>query len=286
MKWAIINGEMIERDSAKMDIEDRSCQFGDGVYEVIRVYNGKMFTIKEHLERLFRSTNSLEISLHYSEEQLTGMLEELIRKNGLKLGIIYLQVSRGVAPRNHAFPAGTVTPSFVAYTKVLDRPVKNFETGVKTLLTEDIRWLRCDIKSLNLLGNVLAKQKAAKNGCYEAILHRGQNVTEGSSSNIFIVKNGTVITHESNNFILKGITKDVILKACEANHIPVEERTFSLEDLLNADEAFLSSTTSEVTPIIEIDGAALSGGRPGAITKKLQALFKTEIQKQCGGLLS
>jgi D-alanine transaminase len=286
MNWAILNGEIIEREQAKVDIEDRGYQFGDGVYEVIRVYNGKMFTAKEHLDRLFRSTKGIEINHDYTQEQLTAMLEELIRKNQLSQGIIYLQVSRGVSPRNHAFPKGKVPPSLAAYTKELSRPLENFNKGVRTILTEDIRWLRCDIKSLNLLGNVLAKQKAAQDGCYEAVMHRGNDVTEGSSSNIFIVKNGIVITHESDNLILKGITKEVILTICKANQIPVEERTFTIEELKNADEVFLSSTTSEVTPVIEMDGAIAGGGTPGPITRKLQDLFTVEIQKQCGALSS
>jgi D-alanine transaminase len=137
---------------------------------------------------------------------------------------------------------------------------------------------------LNLLGNLLAKQKASEQGCYEAIQHRGQDVTEGSSSNIFIVKNSTVITHESDNLILKGITKDVILEICEKNNIPVQERTFSLAELDAAEEVFLSSTTAEVMPVIEINGKKIKAGTPGPVTQKLQTLFEKEIEKQCGAL--
>ncbi len=283
MKYAILNGKIVNRTEAKVDIEDRGYQFGDGVYEVIRVYNGKMFTAKEHMERFAKSSDSIGIKLPYNREQLTKMLEDLIEKNSLKLGIVYMQITRGVAPRNHAFPSA-VAPCLTAYTKELPIPVNLLQTGVKTILTEDIRWLRCDIKSLNLLGNILAKQKAAEEGCYEAIQHRGQEVTEGSSSNIFIVKDGVVITHESNNLILKGITKDVILRACAGHHIRVEERTFTLNELSQADEVFLSSTTSEVTPIVAIDGKTVGDGQPGPVTRKLQALFKQEIEAQCGVL--
>ncbi|WP_066386136.1 D-amino-acid transaminase [Neobacillus mesonae] len=282
MKYAIVNDHIINREEAKVDIEDRGYQFGDGVYEVIRVYNGKMFTVKEHMERFVRSAESIGIKIPYASENITKMLEDLIEKDNLKLGIVYMQITRGAAPRNHAFPADDVVPVITAYTKEMPIPEANLQSGVKTILTEDIRWLRCDIKSLNLLGNILAKQKAAEQGCYEAIQHRGQDVTEGSSSNVYIVKNGTVITHESNNLILKGITKDVILKACAENEIPVEERTFSLEELAQADEVFLSSTTSEVTPIVVIDEKKVGTGSPGPITKKLQALFKQEIENQCG----
>jgi D-alanine transaminase len=195
-----------------------------------------------------------------------------------------MQATRGVAPRVHAFPPENVRPSLVAYTKELDRHHKKLNKGVKALLVEDIRWLRCDIKSLNLLGNILAKQRAAENGCYEAIQSRGQEVTEGSSSNVFMVKNGVVITHASDQLILKGITKDVILNVCAKNGIPVEERTFTLEELKEADEVFLSSTTSEVMPVIGIDEYQVNTGAPGPITRKLQALFEAEIAHQCGSL--
>jgi D-alanine transaminase len=284
MAYAILNGNLVNRAEAKVDIEDRGYVFGDGVYEVIRVYNGKMFTMKEHLERFERSSTSIGIKLPYGAQQLTNMLEELIEKNNLQLGIVYMQITRGVAPRVHAFPDPDVTPSLTAFTKEMPRPLAGLENGVKTILTEDIRWLRCDIKSLNLLGNILAKQKASEQSCYEAIQHRGQDVTEGSSSNIFIVKKGTVITHQSDNLILKGITKDVILRLCTEKGIPVEERTTTLDELSQADEVFLSSTTSEVMPIVVVDGKEVGDGSPGAVTRKLQDLFVAEVEKQCGRL--
>ncbi|MFP7299454.1 D-amino-acid transaminase [Neobacillus niacini] len=285
MEFVFLNGEIIERSKAKVDVEDRGYQFGDGVYEVIRIYNGKMFTLDEHLRRFVKSAESIGISIPFTSVQLSEMLKELLIKNNLETGNIYMQVTRGIAPRNHVFPTGNVVPTLVAYTIKGVRPLESLKSGVKAILTEDIRWLRCDIKSLNLLGNLLAKQKASEAGCFEAIQHRGNDVTEGSSSNIFIVKNGTVITHESNNLILKGITKDVILDLCLANNIPVEERTFSLTELNDAEEVFLSSTTSEVMPIIEVNGKKMGRGVPGPITRKLQGLFEREIEKQCGLLV-
>ncbi|MGG5252573.1 D-amino-acid transaminase [Neobacillus sp. SM06] len=284
MNFAILDGKIIERSEAKVDIEDRGYQFGDGVYEVIRIYNGKMFTAKQHLDRFYRSAESIGIVIPYTKELLTGMLNELVAKNNLGLGIIYMQITRGAAPRNHAFPAQDVLPALSAYTKEVGRPAENLESGVRTILTEDIRWLRCDIKSLNLLGNILAKQKASEVGCFEAIQHRGENVTEGSSSNVFIAQNGVVVTHPSDNFILKGITKEVILTLCKENGIAVEERVFTIKDLYDADEVFLSSTTAEVMPIIEIEGKAVHNGAPGPITKKLQELFIEAIEKECGAI--
>jgi D-alanine transaminase len=284
MEFALFNGKIIDRSDAKVDVEDRGYQFGDGVYEVIRIYNGKMFTANEHLDRFVKSADSIGISLPFTTEQLTNLLEELIEKNNLQLGNIYMQITRGAAPRNHAFPTGSVTPTIIAYTNKVDRPVENLKSGVKTILTEDIRWLRCDIKSLNLLGNLLAKQKATEAGCFEAIQHRGHDVTEGSTSNIFIVKSGVVITHESNHLILKGITKDVILKICEENNIPYEERTFTIDELKGADEIFLSSTTAEVMPVIEMNGKVVQSGTPGVITRNLQNLFEQAIEGQCGEL--
>ncbi|WNS74651.1 D-amino-acid transaminase [Bacillus sp. DTU_2020_1000418_1_SI_GHA_SEK_038] len=284
MEYVIINGEFVNRTEAKIDIEDRGYQFGDGVYEVIRVYNGKMFTAKEHLERLIESGKKINMKISYSVEELKSMLTELMQRNQLTTGTIYLQVSRGIAPRNHAFPSNDVQQTFVANTRAVGRPVDNMETGVKTILLEDIRWLLCDIKSLNLLGNLMAKQKAAEAGCFEAIQHRGDTVTEGSSSNVSIIKDGKVITHPANNLILNGITRQKVLEVCRNNDIPVEERAFSLEELKQADEAFISGTTVEVTPIIEIAGEKVGNGAPGAVTKHIQELFNHAIEKECGSL--
>ena len=284
MEYVIINGEFVNRTEAKIDIEYRGYQFGDGVYEVIRVYNGKMFTANEHLERLIESGKKINMKISYSVEEIKSMLTELMQRNQLTTGTIYLQVSRGIAPRNHAFPSNDVQQTFIANTKAVGRPVENMKTGVKTILLEDIRWLLCDIKSLNLLGNLMAKQKAVEAGCFEAIQHRGDTVTEGSSSNVSIIKDGKVITHPANNLILNGITRQKVLEVCRSNDIPVEERAFSLEELKQADEAFISGTTVEVTPIIEIGGEKVGDGVPGTVTKHIQELFNQAIEKECGSL--
>ncbi|MFS0780507.1 D-amino-acid transaminase [Bacillus sp. 1P06AnD] len=281
-KSVIFKGKMMLEDQAHVDIEDRGYQFGDGVYEMIRVYNGKMFSAEEHLQRLVSSTEKIHIDLVYSINEMHDMLQELIVKNQLLLGTVYVQVTRGTAPRSHAFPGKNVSPVFTAYTKEVERPLATMGNGVKALTVEDIRWLMCDVKSLNLLGNVLAKQKAVEQGCYEAIQHRAQEVTEGSSSNIYIVQSGKIITHPANNLILNGIVRQVILCLAKKNGLIVEERPFSLSEIVDADEVFLTSTTSEITPIVEVDGRVIADGKPGKMTKQIQRLYLEEIIHQCG----
>lgn len=280
MEFVFLDGNMIERADAKVDIEDRGHQFGDGVYEVIRVYNGKMFTCEEHLKRFKESAEKISIQVPYSLEELKENLETLILQNKLSLGFVYMQLTRGSSPRNHAYP--NVNPSLIAYTREMAIPQESMQNGVKALLLEDIRWLRCDIKSLNLLGNVMAKQKAVEAGCFEAIQYRGDVITEGSASNIFIVKNGVLKTHPATNLILNGITRQKLRDICDVNEIAFEEIAFTVEDLWEADEVFLTSTTSEVMPIIEIDGKSVKNGSPGELTRSLQHLLKKEIEKQCG----
>jgi D-alanine transaminase len=281
LNYVILNGQILERNEAKVDIEDRGYQFGDGIYEVIRVYNGKFFTGDEHLTRLFESAEKIGMNLPYSFEELKNLLASLVQRNNVIDGIIYLQFSRGVAARQHHYPDKNVEPAFTAYTKEMERPKEKLEKGVHAKLVEDVRWLRCDIKSLNLLGNIMAKQEAAEADCFEAILHRGDTVTEGSSSNMFIVKDGTIKTHPATNLILNGITRRVILDICQEQNIPVKEEEFTIEELLSADEIFLASTTSEVMPIVKVRGAEFEVEEPGEVTKKLQAVFEEKIAQQC-----
>ncbi|GIN38829.1 D-amino-acid transaminase [Heyndrickxia oleronia] len=279
MEKIIFNGEIVEKSEVNIDIEDRGYQFGDGIYEVIRVYNGHLFTKDEHIQRLYESAEKISIRIPFFKKDLMQRLEELVETNQLDTGIIYLQITRGTYTRQHGFPSEEIIPTYVAYTREMPIPQVSMDNGVKGLLVEDIRWLRCDIKSLNLLGNTLAKQKAAEAGCYEAIQHRGEEITEGSSSNVFIVKNNCVITRPATNLILNGITRQVILKLCKENGIEYKEQIFTVNDLKQADEVFISSTTSEVMPIVQINELQINSGTPGKITKKLQNLFKREIEK-------
>ena len=277
----LLNNQLIEREQASIDIEDRGYQFGDGVYEVIRVYNGKLMYMAEHLKRLKRSTAAIHIVPTMSDEELAEKLIELVQVNNVQNGIVYMQVTRGVAPRNHAFPKSS-SSVLTAYTKPLERPMDMMNNGVSTHSIEDFRWLRCDIKSLNLLGNVLAKQEALEHGCQEAIFHRGDKITEGGSSNIFIVESNVLITHPADNLILNGIIRQKVIDLAIDLGLPIIERVFTFDELLNADEAFLTSTTQEVMPIIKVDDTLIANGQPGSWTKRLQEAFHLEIERICG----
>ncbi|MDR4887388.1 D-amino-acid transaminase [Fredinandcohnia sp. QZ13] len=268
MSYVLDNDQIVLREIVKIDFLDRAYVFGDGVYEVIGVYNGAPFKLEKHLARLQYSADQIELDIPYGLEELNKKLLELIEKNQLCTGFIYLQISRGVAPRTHHFPQIEVSPKLIAFTTETTRLPEDFYTnGVKTMLVEDIRWLRCNIKSLNLLPNVLAKETAIKNDCFEAILHRGETITEGSSSNVFVRKGNKLYTHPADNFILNGITRQTVLEICEKNAIEVIEKTFTKEFLLQADEAFLSVTFLGIIPIQKVDETTIEIGE---ITKKIQ----------------
>ncbi|GFZ75598.1 D-alanine aminotransferase [Compostibacillus humi] len=271
----LLNDSMIERTNI-VDIEDRGYQFGDGIYEVIGVYEGRTFLLDEHLQRLQRSASELRISLPYTLENLKAKLNELVKVNELNEGVIYLQVTRGTAERWHQFPENT-RPNLVAYTKEEEVMTELEESGAKAVLTEDIRWLRCDIKTLNLLPNVLAKQKAIENGAVEAIMHRGNIVTEGSASNVFIVKDGTVYTHPANNYILNGITRQKVLEICRKNKIAVHEETFTVDDLFQADEVFITATKLDIIPIIQVNERIIGNGKRGKVAETLLQDFRASI---------
>ncbi|WP_342577254.1 D-amino-acid transaminase [Psychrobacillus sp. FSL K6-2843] len=271
------NDQIVEEKEVKIGFEDRGYQFGDGIYEVIKIYNGDLFTAMEHIDRLYASADKIQLVMPYTKDKLHQLMHELIETNELQNGQIYLQVTRGNSPRIHNFPNPAVSSVLTAYTKETTRPLAQLESGVKACFVEDIRWLRCDIKSLNLLGNVLAKQEAVTKGCFEAILHRGETVTEGSSSNMYGIKDGILYTHPVSNLILNGITRKVILDCCEEIGLPIVEKAMTKEETLQMDEFIMSSTNAEVMPIISIDGNAIGDGKPGEFTRKLQKAFEQKI---------
>ena len=268
-----MDGQFTDQSGVTVSVDDRGYYFGDGVYEVIKVYDGELYTAEEHISRLFQSATKIKMTIPYTEAQLLEVSLQLVEKNAIVEGHIYMQVTRGVAPRVHHFPEPTVSPVVTAYAVNSSRPVAKIENGVPVKSVEDVRWLRCDIKSLNLLGNVLAKQEAHEAGCVEALLHRSGVVSEGSSSNMFGVKNGTIYTHPATNLILNGITRQVLLGLCKELGIPVEEKAFTLDEAFEMDEFFLTSTTSEVMPVTSIDGRLIGNGQPGEWTVKLQQAF-------------
>ncbi|CAG7651043.1 D-amino-acid transaminase [Paenibacillus allorhizosphaerae] len=256
--------------------EDRGYYFGDGAYEVFRVYNGILYETEAHFTRLKKTVDALRIKLPADHTALTRQLEELVRANRLQEGIVYMQITRGTAPRVHAFPAGA-EPVLMAYTQPLARPVATMEKGISAVTTEDIRWLRCDLKTLNLLPNVMAKQTAVDHGTGDVVFHRSGTVTECSASNMMIVKNGVVRTHPADNLILHGVTRAVVLRLAQSEGIPTQETPFTVEELLQADEAFITGTTVEVTPVTSVDGKPIGDGRPGAVTRQLQQAFEAAI---------
>lgn len=277
MEWILSNGEIVKEQDLEISKEDRGYQFGDGIYEVIRVYEGDLFTATEHIDRFYESAEKIRITVPYTKDVFHKMLYDLVEMNNIDNGQVYVQITRGAAERNHQFPVD-VEPVVVGYTKSVERPVAFMEQGVKATLIEDVRWLRCDIKSLNLLGNVMAKQQAYEEGYFEAVLHRGDTVTEGSSSNMYGIKDGVVYTHPATNLILNGITRRVILEICEEFGIKVVEEPFTKQQALEMDEFFMSSTTTEVMPVVEISGHTIGNGTPGEMTRKLQQAFEARIK--------
>lgn len=276
------NDEIINEEEVKIGYEDRGYQFGDGIYEVIKIYNGNVFTATEHIDRLYASADKIQLVIPYTKDVMHKMIHDLIETNEVENGQIYLQVTRGTSPRQHNFPAPAVESVLTAYTKETTRPLTQLENGVKACFVEDIRWLRCDIKSLNLLGNVLAKQEAISKGCYEAIQHRGEIITEGSSSNVYGIKDGVLYTHPVSNLILNGITRKVILDCCDEIGLKVVEEAFTKEQALAMDEIIMSSTNAEVMPIISIDDQLIGSGKRGDWTEKLQQAFEQKIPTSIG----
>jgi len=278
-----IDGQFTEREGLNISIDDRGYYFGDGVYEVIKVYDGELYTAEEHINRLFQSATKIKLAVPYAEVQLMEIARQLVAANNILVGHVYLQITRGSAPRLHQFPDSSVSPVVTAYAVNNPRPLSGIENGVPVKSVEDVRWLRCDIKSLNLLGNVLAKQEAFEAGCSEALLHRNGVVTEGSASNMFGIKGGAVYTHPVTNLILNGITRQVVLELCKEQGIPIIEESFTLDEAYEMDEFILTSTTSEVMPVISIDGRLIGSGVPGIVTKKLQAAFAVRIPSFIAG---
>ncbi|MFC3418442.1 D-amino-acid transaminase [Salinicoccus hispanicus] len=277
MKISYYNGQFKNDDEITVDYNDRAFYFGDGVYEVVRVYNNEFFTLDEHMDRLVRSASEIGIE-GLDRARMVEIVTELNEKNNIDDGSVYIQVSRGIGKRNHAYLANK-KPVVLAYMNEISRPTAQMEEGISVITADDYRWLKCHVKSLNLLANVMEKERAIRAGAHETILNREGIVTEGSSTNVFIVKDGVLRTHPANNMILNGITRLEVLKVARDRKIPYEEKAFTVGDLMNAEEVFITSTTQEVTPVTEVDGEVVGDGSKGRITHAIQEGFDEEIHK-------
>ncbi|NJD21043.1 MAG: D-amino-acid transaminase [Melioribacter sp.] len=273
--WVFYNGKILDLENVTISPFDRAFQFGDGVYEVIRYYPEKFFEYDSHLDRLKSSLKKLEISFT-AFVNIESILYELIRKNNLddQLSIAYIQISRGVQfPRRHYFDDG-MEPTVFMYVEKFPARQEEMKSGVKAGLEEDIRWMRCDIKTTSLLPNVLSKQRAVKNGVTEIIWHRNGFITEGTQTNVCFIKNNELITPPLSNFILPGITRGIVLRLCKKLGITTTERDIKLSELNGFDEILLLSTTAEVIPVIEADGKIINNRIPGPVCRLLQGEYQ------------
>lgn len=279
---AWMDGTVCELSAAKVSLEDRGYFFGDGVYEVTRVYRGSPFYLSAHLERLQRSADAISLKLPYTHEELKNITMDLIKASGCLEGYVYMQLTRGAAPRDHLFPAGT-EPFMCMYVRELSAydPEKSL-LPVQCVTLPDERWMNCDIKSLNLLANVLARQKAAQAGAAEAILYRpGGVVTEGTRSNVFALIDGKVRTHPCSNLILPGITRGIIIDIMVRLGIPFSEVAFSVEDLKGALEVWITSSGMEINPVGSIDGRPVGDQKAGSACRRIMAEFRSEVDQSC-----
>ena len=274
MSIVFLNGDYVPASEAKVSVDDRGYLFADGAYEVIRVYEGRPFRMDAHLDRLAHGLDDLRIELS-SLDELDGIADRLLDENGLRTGDakIYIQVTRGCAPRAHAFPVNCEPSVFVAASPLKPHPAHFFSDGVAAITLSDTRWARCYIKSISLLPNVLANQRAKEADAFEALFVRDGVVLEGSHSNLWAVYDETLVTYPACNYILAGITRDEVFDIADAAGIAAGEGLIPEDRLLDADELFLSGTTTEIMPIVRVDGVDVADGKVGPMTRRLQELY-------------
>jgi D-alanine transaminase len=276
-----LNGAMTPLSEAKIPVLDRGFIFGDGIYEVIPIYDGKPFRSAQHLARLFRSLNAIGIANPYGEQQWMSLIREVVNAHPARDQMVYIQVTRGVARRAHAFPKESIPTIFIMTNPLVLPSAEVRANGVACVSMEDKRWLHCDIKSTSLLGNVLAAQNAADNGAAESIQFRDGFLTEASSSNVWVVKNGTLMGPPKDNLILEGIRYGLIEELCAACAIPLTAQRITRDEVFAADELMLSSATKEILPVVSLDGKTIGNGEPGPIYQRLYAAYQTA--KAAGG---
>ena len=278
-----VNGEYLPETEAKVSIFDRGFLMADGVYEVTSVLDGKLVDFEGHAVRLERSLSELDMASPVTKDELLAIHRELVAKNGIEEGMVYLQITRGApGDRDFAFPDPAVTPStIVLFTQnkpgLADSPAA--KTGIKVISVEDIRWGRRDIKTVQLLYPSMGKMMAKKAGCDDAWMVEDGFVTEGTSNNAYIVKGNTIITRQLSNDILHGITRAAVLRFAKEAQMQVEERLFTIDEAKEADEAFVTSATTFVMPVVEIDGAAIGTGKPGSVAARLREIYLEESRK-------
>ncbi len=277
-----LNGEFLNKDEAKVSVFDRGFLFGDGIYEVVPVVNSVVLDKEPFLERLERSLGEVELDWPLSKEQFLVMIDELIRRNELKEGGVYMQVTRGVAPREFYYPSN-VKPTLMAFVfekNVIDNPLA--KRGIEAVTVEDLRWKRRDIKSISLLAQCMAKEEAHKKGAHEGWMVEDGLVTEGTSSTAYIVKDGKIITRPLSNSILPGIRRKLLIEIAKKYDIEIVQRAFSVKEAYEADEAFISSATTFVLPVVKIDGKTIGDGKPGPIFKKMRKMYIKSALKVAG----
>jgi len=271
------NGKWGPLDEMTVPMNDRGCYFGDGVYDTALAYNGVIFTLDEHIDRFFNSAKLLQIKLSCNKEELKKILYEMMGKLDKGGLIVYWQATRGTGRRNHVFPDGSSN----LWIMIKSVEIADFSQKVKLITVEDTRYFHCNIKTINLIPNVIAAQRALEAGCYEAVLHRGETVTECSHSNVHIIKNGALITHPADNLILPGIARSHLIQACGTLGIPVNERDYTLAELFDADEILVSSTGAMCLPAEKVDGKNV-GGKAPKLVKKIQDIVIGEFCEATG----
>jgi D-alanine transaminase len=272
------NDQFLPKEAVHISPDDRGFLFADGAYEVVRCYNGQFFRLAEHLQRLENSLRGLRITAPDSGK-LEAAAVQLIQRNKLTRGdaALYAQVTRGVAPRKHAFPPPDTPPTVYLSVSPFVASPQRAERGIRIILVPDIRWSRCDIKSVALLPNVLASQQAKESGAYEAVFVRDGILTEGSHSNFAAVFDGQLVTHPKTHHILPGITREIVLDLCRQLNLPYSESSISEAELRDAHELLLLGTTTEIMPVVQVDDWQVRDGRPGPITRTLQQAFRALV---------
>eukprot|EP00752_Nemacystus_decipiens_P013970 g12406.t1 len=276
-----LNGQYLHRTHATLSVDERGVHFADGVYEVVRYFNGKPFTMAEHLERLKRSLDGIDLAC--DAEAIAAISDELVARNGLTDARVYWQVTRGPGLRNHVIADGLVPTVYLSAEPaepLIDAPPLQTISAITTL---DDRWHNCWIKSLMLLPNTLAKTRAVKAGAAEAIFVRDGRVTEGSSTNVFAVFDGELYTHPADRYILEGITRNVVIELAKELYIPIHEQAFNASDLPAAEEVFITGTGTLLAAVTEVDSNRIDDGQAGSITKQLWDAFVSRVQADCDG---